>query len=205
MQYRFTQTILHSQNRLKRLREKLGINKSKKVLLYAPTFRDDGSMEAYDLNFKEVLSAMHHKFDGEWIALLRFHPNVSHINKIPTDGKVIINVSKYGDVQELIAISDVLITDYSSIYHDFFITNKPVFLYTKDIEHYIAKDRQLRPEYFKIGLNRNKTMATLLKDIMNFNLEAYQNLVMEYRKETGAIADGKATQRVVEYIKQYLQ
>lgn len=189
---------------LKLLRDKLGIAKDKKILLYAPTFRDDGAMDAYDLDFSKVMEVLKQRFSGDWVTLLRLHPNVQHADTIPTDGKSIINVSSYGDAQELIAISDALITDYSSIYHDFFVSNKPVFLYTKDLEHYMSKDRHLRPIYFELGLKHNKTQDSLLQDIQNFNMQDYQELLADYKKKTGAIADGKAAYRVVEYLKKYL-
>lgn len=188
---------------LAKIRELLRIPKNKSILLYAPTFRDDGSTEAYDLDFPRVLDALKQRFGGDWIALLRLHPNVRNYN-VCSSNKDILDVSSYGDVQELIAISDVVITDYSSIYHDFFISNKPVFLYTPDLSNYVQRNRNLKPEFFKMPWKYNRNIDELLNEIYAFNETKYKKMTSNYINQIGAIIDGKASYRVVEYIKQYL-
>lgn len=185
------------------IRESLGIPKNKSILLYAPTFRNDGSTKAYDLDFSSILDALKQRFNSDWIMLLRLHPNVKNYN-VHSDAKI-IDVSSYGDVQELIAISNAVITDYSSIYHDFFISNKPVFLYTKDLDNYIKENRKLTPLFFQIPWNKNRNEEDLINDILNFDKNKYHEMITHYKNFTGAIADGKASSRVVEYIMQYFK
>lgn len=192
-----------NQQKLNAIKNSLGIAKDKSILLYAPTFRDNQRTDVYNLDFDSILSALAQRFGHEWIILLRLHPNVKSY-KIYCDRNRIINVSSYGDPQELIAISDALITDYSSIYHDFFITEKPVFVYTPDLTDYIKQNRHLKPSFFTMPWACNKDMHALIEDILHFDNEKYKKMVRDYRDQIGAIADGKASYRVVECIKHFL-
>lgn len=192
-----------NQQQLDTIKDSLGIAKDKSILLYAPTFRDNKRTDVYNLDFDSILSALTQRFGHEWIILLRLHPNVKSC-EINCDSNKIINVSSYGDPQELIAISDALITDYSSIYHDFFITEKPVFVYTPDLTDYITQNRHLKPSFFTMPWACNKDMHTLIENILHFDNEKYKKMVSDYRDSIGAIADGKASYRVVEYIKRFL-
>lgn len=193
----------HDSSHLDKIRESLGIPRNKTILLYAPTFRDNGSTNAYDLDFPRVLNALKQRFGGDWIALLRLHPNVKNYNVCSSNADI-LDVSSYGDVQELIAISDVVITDYSSIYHDFFISNRPVFLYTPDLSSYVQSNRKLKPGFFKMPWKYNRDIDELLNEICAFNETKYKKMTSNYINQIGAIIDGKASYRVVEYIKQYL-
>ena len=108
-----------------------------KIVFYAPTFRDDYSLECYNLDTKEILSCLSQKFASEWVLMIRMHPNLSSYKSLfDFDGEKIIDVNQYDDMQELLLVSDILITDYSTSMFDFSIMNKPVFLFATDIEQY---------------------------------------------------------------------
>lgn len=183
------------------IKKKIGVELNKSILLYAPTFRVSNDKEIYNINFSSIIKSLKKRFNNDWIVLVRFHPNE---RDIPVYSDDIINVSRYGDIQELIAVSDALITDYSSIYHDFFLMNKPVFLYTKDLDRYIQTNRHLKPMFFDMPWNRNETEQDLNQEILHFDGVKYKNMVNEYKKRLGLIADGKASYRVVDYIKKHL-
>lgn len=135
-----------SENRKGTILDKLGISKNKKIILYAPTWRDNQFYKkgSYKFNnnfpFAEIL-----KENPEVIILLRTHYLV--VDSIETSqfkGKV-IDVSKYPDISDLYLISDLLITDYSSVMFDFAYTKRPMLFYMYDQEEY---DEEIRGFYF---------------------------------------------------------
>lgn len=111
----------------------LNISEEKKVVLYAPTFRDGDVVQRPDL--KRIASALSKRFGGEYISLVRLHPNDSLMGDVLFNDDI-IDATSYPDVQELLCIADVLITDYSSIMWDFSLQKKPVFLYHPDDRRY---------------------------------------------------------------------
>src|SRR5699024_8582621 len=87
----------------------------KKVLLYAPTFRDE------TLNSAKIvldINRLHHEFKNEYVLLLRLHPAIQGVfkNQYP---EFVIDVSDYPDIHHLLVVTDVLVTDYSSIPFEF--------------------------------------------------------------------------------------
>ena len=120
----------------------LGLPEDRKLALYAPTFRDDHSTEAYHLDAAMVRRKCEENFKGEWSVLVRFHPNVAEQAKevFDFDGDRLVNVSDYPDMQELLCAAGLLITDYSSSMFDYALTGKPIARFATDIEAY-QKDR----------------------------------------------------------------
>lgn len=114
--------ILFKKNTVKNLIfQKYNIPFNKKIVLYAPTFRADKkkSFDEYILGMGQILTALKERFGSEFVLLYRFHHMLyseAWNSYFYEDG---IDVSFYPDVQELLAASDVLITDYSSIMWDF--------------------------------------------------------------------------------------
>jgi CDP-glycerol glycerophosphotransferase len=120
--------------------------KGKNILLYAPTFRDKAGTEVYNIDFDRLLKALEKKYGGDWIILVRLHPDVSTKVNFFEYNKKVFNATDYEDMNELLSVSDILITDYSSCMFDFSITKKPIFLYAPDITEYIEE----RNFYFDI-------------------------------------------------------
>src|SRR5690606_28064040 len=121
----------------KTVKNKLHIPKNKKVILYAPTFRDNQTLQKnkfyFDINLD--MHKMKEKLGEDYVLLLRMHVIVK--NKIEIDETLqsfVYDVSNYPDIQELLLITDILITDYSSVMFDFANTEKPMLFYTYDLE-----------------------------------------------------------------------
>lgn len=126
--------------------EKLEIPSDKMVLIYAPTFRDhhiDNGNIGTDIDISEVLDILEEKYARQWICLKRSHGGTKLILTGTKEDGRIIDVSQYPDMNDLLLISDMLITDYSSCAGDFAYTGKPVLLYQDDFELYTTKDRSL--------------------------------------------------------------
>ncbi|MCC8161953.1 MAG: CDP-glycerol glycerophosphotransferase family protein, partial [Lachnospiraceae bacterium] len=107
----------------KKFRAKVDIyfnSAGKKLLLYAPTYREDFSVECLQMRFERILETFSKKFGGDWILLVRLHPtNLKEAKTFIEYSDRIMNASTYNVMQELLVASDALITDYSSCMFDF--------------------------------------------------------------------------------------
>lgn len=133
--------ILYNKNTeedIQQIKQKVGIPSDKKVILYAPTWRDDEyyGKGQYKFNLALDLLDMQKRLGDEYIILLRMHyfiasqMDVSHVEGFAFD------VSSYEDTGELFLISDILITDYSSVFFDYANLKRPILFYTYDLEKY---------------------------------------------------------------------
>lgn len=100
------------------------------------------------------------------------HPFVSD-TFVDEDDTRIINVSHYPDSQELVAVSDAMITDYSSIMFEPAFVRKPVFLFAPDRKEYINGERPLLIDYDTLPFPIAETNEQLAENIMNFDNEKY--------------------------------
>lgn len=176
------------------------IDPQKKILLYAPTFRDNGSVSAYQYDFDILIKSLERKFGGEYILLIRLHPNVRmSLNKIYNSSHI-IDASKYPDMQELIIASDVLITDFSSCMFDAMIANKKVFLLANDYDEYIKSERKLLFDIKKLPFPFENNIKELSKLISKFDLEKYSRDVSSFYKQVGLFEDGKSAKRVANIV-----
>lgn len=130
------------------IKEKLNIPLNKKVILYAPTWRDyefqNGNQhKAYE--FKFDIKTFKERFGEEYILLLRLHYFDASRIRLHSSDEFIYNVSSYDDIGELYLISDLMITDYSSVMFDYANLNRPMIFYTYDLKRYAS---QIRGFYF---------------------------------------------------------
>lgn len=123
-----------SHERILDLRKSLNLDSFDNLLLYAPTFRD--SKERVDcLNFSLLLDQLEKRDNKKWACLVRQHYHVSTPDQNYEDQRI-IDVSSYHEMQELLLIADMVISDYSSLVGDFALLGKPVFLFVSDIKEY---------------------------------------------------------------------
>ncbi|MDQ0796060.1 bifunctional glycosyltransferase/CDP-glycerol:glycerophosphate glycerophosphotransferase [Streptomyces sp. B1I3] len=117
------------------VREALGVPDGRRVVLYAPTWREDRPKQSgrYGLDLQLDLDHAEKELGDDHVLLVRRHYLVG--GSIPETGFV-RDVSRYPDVAELMLISDVLVTDYSSLMFDFAQTGRPMLFHTYDLEHY---------------------------------------------------------------------
>jgi len=163
----------------KKIRLKYSINDDDYVVLYAPTFRDDNSTEGYTLSFQDVIKAFEEKTQKKICLLVRFHPNVRNYGILQKNENQTIDVTKYPDLQELVIASDAVISDYSTTIFDFALIKKPVFLLSLDIEDY-QKMRGLMPIYYSFPFPFSKTNEQLIKNILDFSYENYNEQLTSF-------------------------
>lgn len=174
-------------------RKKLNISPEKKVILYAPTFRDSQKSKGKfvmknKLNFK----IFERRLGKDFVLLIREHVVVSSKLKIPSEFRDnIIDVSKYPSIQELMTASDLLITDYSSVMFDYLNTNKPIYFYCYDIDEY----DEMRGFYFNLEQEAPgpivKNSSNLFRSIIKEDYwKKYSNKYMDFKKKFTPL-DGK--------------
>lgn len=155
---------------------------SRKVILYAPTYRDE-QLEDSIVSLQLDLDKMYNQFKSDYILLLRLHPAMNHhfMNKYPG---FIFNVSDYDSINTLLVGSDILITDYSSIPFEFALLNKPMIFYAYDLADY-KQNRGLPVDYEAslpgpIALNTDEIIS-LIKE-HNFDLDRVEQFAREWNE-----------------------
>ncbi|MBQ8038355.1 MAG: CDP-glycerol glycerophosphotransferase family protein, partial [Lachnospiraceae bacterium] len=186
------------------LREKVygyfGLTKTKKLLIYAPTFRKSGNTDLYRMDFERVLRAAEDRWGGEFACLLRLHPNDAKQSNFITYNETLLNASNYPDMQELLAVSEVLITDYSGCMFDFSFMKKPVFLYVPDLNEYLRKERELQFSFDEIPFQRAVGFEELLQDISCFVSEEYCRKCEAFFEKIGLSEDGSGAKVIGDII-----
>lgn len=157
----------YSEDRRLKIRKELGLPQNKKVILYAPTFRDAyfGPMNC-PVDFKKWESAL----GSDFIVLFRAHPVVANATTIDSSTGFLFDVSSYPDNVDLMIASDILISDYSGIFFEYAVLQKPMFCYAYDYDEYI-KTRAL---YFDIRQALPGGMMTEEELLSAIKLGSYQ-------------------------------
>lgn len=176
-----------------------------RLLLYAPTFRVNESLEAYSIDYKRLIETLKVKFGGDWRILLRLHPNLARKYKdISFDSDFIIDASQYQDINELIVASEILITDYSSCMFDAMEAEKIVFLYATDIEEY-DHDRGRYFEFSDLPFALAISNDELVANVRNFDKQLYMDSVKNFSDSLGLIEGGNASAAVCDRIEQVMK
>ena len=118
------------------LKKKLHIPLDKKTILYAPTWRDDEYYGKGQYKFKLDLEMMKEELGDEYVILLRTHHYIADALDVTGVEDFAYNLSKYDDITEIYLISDICITDYSSVFFDYAILKRPIYFYMYDLIHY---------------------------------------------------------------------
>ncbi|MFD0829838.1 CDP-glycerol glycerophosphotransferase family protein [Neobacillus sp. M.A.Huq-85] len=178
----------------------LNIPIGKKVILYAPTFRKNNNLDIYNLEYLKIIENLESKFGGEWKFLVKLHPHQMHLSKNLLYEDKVVDVTFYDDIQELLSIADVLITDYSSLMFDFSITQRPCFLYTPDLKEYIKNERDLYFDIKELPFINSKSMQELLTQIKQFNQKDYREKLINFSDHVGSFEKGNASKKLVKKI-----
>ena len=189
-----------------RVRAFYGLPADRQLLLYAPTFRDNGSTDCYNMDPEAVLRACEGRFGGRWTALLRLHPNAAKLSAglFPYNGDTIVDATSYPDMQELLQAADLLITDYSSSMFDYALSGRPVLRFAADIREYQAE----RGFYFpleSLPFPLAESSDSLCRLVERFDADAQQQAWDAFREENGFCEDGKASQRCADWILRQLK
>lgn len=183
----------------------IGIPAEVKIALYAPTFRKGDLLECYDIKYEGLTNTLEKRFGGTWRIAVRLHPHLRNKSKqLLSDEASVIDVTQYDDIQELLFISDLLVTDYSSLMFDFAMTQRPCFLYVPDWDEYIWKDRALYFKLEELPFPICQKQDELLEKIMRFDSSNYTKRIAAFLESIGSYETGHASAKVVDLISQYI-
>lgn len=183
------------------VRQALDIAADKKVILYAPTFRDYLSvddMTADNVDFlkpAELLDAL----GEEYVLLMRGHPFNARSDRQSRRNAKVVDVTSYPDINDLIAASDAAVLDYSSLRFDYALTGKPMVFFVPDLEKY----HSLRPglvDYADTApgplVDTQEQLIEELADLSNLTAR-WRKARQEFRRGFADLDDGHAAARLL--------
>ena len=173
--------------------------KGKNVILFAPTFRGNGKKSGYYPENRFDFIKLYEHFKGEYVIIIKHHPFVNNRVEIPAEyeGKI-IDMSDNEELNELLFITDVLITDYSSVVFEASLLDIPMLFYSFDLQNYIAT-RGFYYEYDsfvpgKIVYNMDSLIEAIdKKDFESEKIDAFKHKFFDE-------LDGKAGKRVADLV-----
>lgn len=138
----------NNQETIDMIKEQIGLPKDKKVILYAPTWRDNQfyGKGRYRFELDLDLHRMQEELGKDYVIIMRMHYLIADNLDLSEFEGFAYDYSHHEDISELYMISDLLITDYSSVFFDFANLRRPMIFFTYDIEDY--RDH-LRGFYFE--------------------------------------------------------
>ncbi len=194
----------YNQKYVSDLKKKLNIPKDKKIILYAPTWRDDQYKVGVGYTYKLGLDfdKFKKKFSKDYVILFRTHYLVASSVDLSKYKDFIIDVSNYDDINDLYILGDILITDYSSVFFDYANLKKPILYYMYDFDDY---KNNMRDFYFDIDELPGpiiKTEEELYKEISNIDKydEKYKEKYEKFNKKFNYLDDACASKRVLDIV-----
>ncbi len=185
-----------------RLKERLCLSADKKIVLFAPTFRESQKTNEMlqNIDYHSILNACKARFGGEWVFVFRAHDSlVENLKGHAADARVLSgNVGD--DMAEYLAVTDILITDYSSSMFDYLLTKRPCYLYCPDLEEYSTVERGLYFSLDELPFTYGETIDAVVENICSFRQDEYQKKAEEFLYRIGNVEDGTATQKIVDLI-----
>ena len=192
-------------NDVKNIKEKLNITNigSKKIILYAPTWRDNQHTSGVGYTYKVDVDfdLLKEKLEKDYIILFRAHYLVANSFNFEKYKGFIYDVSNYESINDLYVIADLLITDYSSVFFDYAILKRPIIFYMYDLKEYKEDIHGFYIELDelpgKIVENENELLNEINKVMKEFK---YSNKYQKFNIKYNPLDDGKASRRVLQRI-----
>ncbi|MBE6203056.1 MAG: hypothetical protein E7135_05300 [Rikenellaceae bacterium] len=188
-------------NRLRKsIVEQYNLPDDGRIVLYAPTFRRSGTIEPYSIDWDRVIPCLERMFGAKVSLLMRLHPNL--IGKVDTSSltsnPAVVDVTCYPDMQELLCVSDMLITDYSSSMFDYAMLRRPCLLYATDVEQY---DRGYYYDFRELPFPLSRDVDALVATIEDFDIESYKLSLERFLDERlGLIERGVAAESLARWM-----
>ena len=177
-----------------------GLSDDKKIILYAPTFRSKGNLTPYKWNYNKILNAFNKKFNSHFVLFIRLHPNIATSKLDVPFSSQIIDATQYPDMDELMAVSQILITDFSGSMPDMAIAGKPTFLFAKDFDDYITNDRGNCFPIDKIPFPISKTEDEFLDNIFSYSSQEQQKKVNQFFEIIGLEEKGLGGEKIADIV-----
>lgn len=187
------------------VKKELGIPEGKRVILYAPTWRDNQFYDRgkYKFTLALDLGRLQKEFGKDSVVLLRTHYYIADILDLTEYEGFVYNGSQYEDVSRLYLASDICITDYSSVFFDFANLKRPILFYAYDFDEYADEIRGMYMDMEKELpgpiLRTNDAVVEALHN-MDAITRTYQARYEEFYQRFCSVDDGHASERVIEKV-----
>lgn len=183
----------------RRVRETFQVG-TKKLLLYAPTFRG----ETHKATEKNILDFkfLYEKLSKDYVLILKYHPVIQNDIHIPKEYRSFVkNNENEFTIEQLLCASDICISDYSSLVFEYSLLERPMIFYAYDEEEYVT-DRGFYYDYreFVPGpiVKNNEELANTILNADSFDLSK----VKAFRNKFMSSCDGNSTKRIIEQVLQ---
>ena len=189
----------HDLNRLKEdFSKKYNIDSSKKIVLYAPTFREE---EGYNNVFNYLdLKKFNEALGDDYVLALRLHPKIKDFYKGNIESnEEYVDCSDYPSEQELMLLSDILITDYSSIMIEYAILDRPIMFFVYDLDNYLKTERGFYYDFKKTVPGKLVYSSDELINAIKDN-DFDKDKISGFTKTQFDVIDGKSSERVVDFL-----
>jgi CDP-glycerol glycerophosphotransferase len=198
----------NDQEYINELKKRFHLPLDKKIALYAPTWRDNEFYDKgeYKFNPKLDFDLLQKELSDEYVIIVKYHYLVKdNINWDKYKGFV-YDFDLGFDIAELYLVSDILITDYSSVMFDYSLLKRPMFFYAYDLDNY---KNNLRGFYFdfmkEVPGPITLTTQELVQSIQDYNSEEYLDKYQAFTAKFNSVDDGCASKNVVKIIKEKME
>jgi CDP-glycerol glycerophosphotransferase len=198
---------MNQEKDIRKLKEELGLPLDKRIILYAPTWRDNEfyGNGRYKFNPRLDFALLKNELGEDSVMIVKYHYLVMDQIDWSPYGDFIRSYDMSYDISLLYLVSDLLITDYSSVMFDYSLLKRPMLFYCYDLEEY--KDN-LRGFYFDFLQEAPgpvvKTTEELVQALQNYNGQEYAGRYEAFRTKYNHADDGRAAEKVVRLIEDKL-
>ena len=175
------------------------ILKNKRVILFAPTFRGNGKKTAYYPKEYFNLDKIYNNLKNDEVLIIKNHPFVKENFKITEEQKdKIIDLTLYKEINELLLITDLLITDYSSTIFEYALLDRPIIFYVPDIDEY----KETRDFYYDFEEYTYGSVCKNLNELIDEirQTKKYPEKLQKFKQKFLNMCDGKSTKRFIDNI-----
>ncbi len=182
-----------------KLYEAVPLAKGKKVILYAPTFR--GRVVSARTPNQLNLGMFEDHFANDYVLLIKHHPFVKRPPAIAEEfSEFAFDVTQTLGIEDLLCVSDICITDYSSLVFEYSLFEKPIIFYAYDLDNY-CDWRGFYYDYYEISPGPVcKTNKEMIHYIENLDTQFDKEKIKDFRYKFMRSCDGKSTDRILKYI-----
>lgn len=198
-----------SQAEISKLKQKLGLPKDKKIILYAPTWRDNqhDAKLGYTYKLKVNFSKWQQALGDDYIVIFRAHYLVAQQYNLKKYSGFVYNFSNYDEITDLYLVSDMLVTDYSSVFFDYATLKRPILFYMYDYDEYRT---QMHDFYFDIDELPGPIIKTQKRLLRNITLapvksKKYAAKYRAFNQKYNSLEDGTGAKQAARLIRQALK
>ncbi len=187
-----------------RIKKKLGLPLDKKVIFYLPTFRDNQHTSGVGYTYKLGIDfdSLKKKFSKEYVILFSPHYFIENSIDLTKYKGFIFNVARYDEINELYLVSDIIMTDYSSVFFDYANLKRPMLFYMYDIDDYKGNLRDFYISLDELPGQIAQTQDELENNLKNIDKEFKKNKEKyeKFNEKYNYLDDGNASERVIKVI-----